>query len=91
MKLTPYSERCGMVVEDVQLADLSDEEIVELRGYFADHGVLFFRDQDLPPAEHLTRTPCTSRRSRMVTPCSSSTRPTATGIATMTALMVNTQ
>ncbi len=53
MKLTPYSENCGMVVQDVQLAKLSDDEIVELRAHFAEHGVLFFYDQDLPPAEHL--------------------------------------
>ncbi len=53
MKLTPYSENCGVVVEDIQLAQLSDNEVVELRQIFAEHGVLFFRNQDLPPAEHL--------------------------------------
>jgi len=53
MKLTPYSKNCGMVVEDVQLAQLSDKEIAELRQAFAEHGVLFFYNQDLPPAEHL--------------------------------------
>ncbi len=53
MKLTPYSEHCGMVVEDVQLAQLSDDDIAALRKVFAEHGVLFFYNQDLPPAEHL--------------------------------------
>ncbi len=53
MKLTPYTKNCGMIVEDIQLAQLSDEEIVELRRAFAEHGVLFFYNQDLPPAEHL--------------------------------------
>ena len=53
MQLKPYSEGCGMLVEDVQLADLSDADIEELRSHFADHGAIFFRDQALPPAEHL--------------------------------------
>lgn len=53
MKVTPFSEGCGVLVEDVQLARLSDPDIVELRSLFASHGVLFFREQQLPPAEHL--------------------------------------
>ena len=53
MELRPYSEKCGMVVEGIQLAELTDDQIIELRRHFAEHGVLFSYDQKLPPAEHL--------------------------------------
>ena len=41
------------MVEGVQLAQLTDAEIEEMRTAFATHGVLFLRNQDFPPAEHL--------------------------------------
>ncbi|MBT5387575.1 MAG: TauD/TfdA family dioxygenase [Porticoccaceae bacterium] len=44
---------CGALVSDLQLASLSDKELSELRGAFAEYGLLFFRDQVLPPEEHL--------------------------------------
>lgn len=53
MLVTPFSEGCGMLVKGVQLSQLSDTEIDELRVLCAEHGALFFREQDLPPAEHL--------------------------------------
>ena len=53
MQLTSFAAGCGMLVEGVQLAQLSDPEIEELRTAFATHGVLFLRNQELPPAEHL--------------------------------------
>ena len=53
MIVTPYSVGCGALVSGIQLATLSDNELTELRAAFAEHGVLFFRDQDFPPAQHL--------------------------------------
>ncbi|MGI9645850.1 MAG: TauD/TfdA dioxygenase family protein [Ilumatobacteraceae bacterium] len=53
MELTPYSPGCGVVVGDVQLADLSDADLDQLRAAFGEHGLLFFRDQDLSPGDHL--------------------------------------
>ena len=46
-------ENCGAVVSDLQLATMSDVELTELRSAFTKHGLLFFRDQELPPEEHL--------------------------------------
>ena len=34
MKLTPFSEGCGVLVEDVQLAELTDAEVEALRTEF---------------------------------------------------------
>lgn len=53
MKVSPYSRGCGGLVEDVQLASMSDAELEALRAAFAQYGLLFFRDQELPPEEHL--------------------------------------
>ncbi|MFA0813114.1 TauD/TfdA dioxygenase family protein [Microbulbifer epialgicus] len=53
MNISPYSKGCGALVEGVQLADLSDTEFSDLRRAFADHGVLFFRNQSLSPEDHL--------------------------------------
>lgn len=53
MKIEPFSEGCGVLVSDVQLAQLKDTEIDDLKSEFVAHGVLFFREQQLPPEEHL--------------------------------------
>ena len=53
MDLTPYSPGCGVVVDGVQLARLSDDELAEVRAAFNEHGLLFFRDQELSPDDHL--------------------------------------
>ena len=53
MKTREWSEHCGSLVENFQLAQARDDEIDKLRTLLAARGVLFFRDQDLPPAEHL--------------------------------------
>lgn len=52
MQVSPF-ENCGAVVSDLQLATMTDTELTELRSVFTKHGLLFFRDQDLPPQEHL--------------------------------------
>lgn len=53
MHVTPFSESCGALVTGVQLAELSDEALEALRGAFREHGLLFFRDQELSPDDHL--------------------------------------
>jgi taurine dioxygenase len=53
MKITLFSTGCGAVVNDIQLASLRDTQLVELREAFAEHGLLFFRDQQLNPEDHL--------------------------------------
>lgn len=53
MKISPYSVGCGALVSDVQLAQLTDSQLAGLREAFTEYGLLFFRDQDLNPEEHL--------------------------------------
>ncbi len=53
MKVSPFAPGCGVVVGDVQLATIEGAEIDTLRAAFAEHGVLFFRDQELAPDDHL--------------------------------------
>ena len=52
MQESPF-ENCGAVVSGLQLASITDAELDKLRTLFAEHGLLFFRDQVLPPEEHL--------------------------------------
>ncbi len=53
MQITPFSPGCGAVVNDLQLATLSDVQLGKLRAAFTDYGLLFFRDQALSPEGHL--------------------------------------
>lgn len=53
MKVSAISSGCGITVEGLNLADLSDKTIEELKRLFAEHGLLFFRDQVLSQANHL--------------------------------------
>ena len=53
MKITPFSANCGATVEDFQLASMTDDELANLRRAFTQHGLLFFRNQELSPEEHL--------------------------------------
>ncbi len=43
----------GAMVSRVNLRDIDDETLAELRHAFAAYSVLFFRDQDLTPEDHL--------------------------------------
>ena len=52
MQVSPF-ESCGAIVSDLQLATMTDADLTELRAAFSQHGVLFLRDQTLPPKEHL--------------------------------------
>lgn len=53
MNIEPYSPGCGAVVSDVQLARLDEDDLVQLRRAFSNHGLLFFRDQQLSEEDHL--------------------------------------
>ena len=53
MKITPFSANCGVTVENFQLASMTADELANLRQAFVQHGLLFFRDQELSPGEHL--------------------------------------
>jgi taurine dioxygenase len=44
---------CGAEVSGVQLGDLDAEGFEAVRRAFQQYGVLFFRDQDLPPQAHI--------------------------------------
>ena len=54
IQITPYSAAVGALISGVDLAaPLSDAEFGVIRQAFLDHGVLFFRDQQLSPEQHL--------------------------------------
>ena len=51
--VTPCSTAVGAEIAGVDLAGgISDEQLAELRLAFADHGVIFLRDQDITPDQH---------------------------------------
>ena len=52
--VTPFSSALGAVISGVDLsAPLDDATFATIRGAFLDHGVIFFRDQDISPEQHL--------------------------------------
>ncbi|MFB3077935.1 MAG: TauD/TfdA dioxygenase family protein, partial [Lysobacterales bacterium] len=54
LNVTPASTAIGAFVNGLDLKDeLSREVLTELRQAHAEHGVLFFRDQQLTPEEHV--------------------------------------
>lgn len=53
MKITEWSKECGALVSDAQLANIDATEMEELRSGLATYGVLFFRDQELTPSDHI--------------------------------------
>ena len=53
MKITPFTENCGVTIEGVNLAKLSKGEGQQIRKTFFEHGLIFFRDQDITPEQHL--------------------------------------
>ncbi|HAY67860.1 MAG TPA: taurine dioxygenase [Acidimicrobiaceae bacterium] len=52
MLITP--ERVGATVSDVDVRQLNDDATTQLANAWAEHGVLFFRDQELTPDDHIT-------------------------------------
>lgn len=53
MKIAPWTLQCGALVSDVQLADAGAIEIEAMHDALAEYGVLFFRDQQLAPEDHI--------------------------------------
>ena len=53
MQITPVSNSLGATVTDVDVRDLDDDAATRLVDAWAEHGVLFFRDQDLTPEQHI--------------------------------------
>ncbi|MBM4226273.1 MAG: taurine dioxygenase, partial [Gammaproteobacteria bacterium] len=50
----PIAGACGAMISGINLLEkVSDEAIAELRAAWLAHGVIFFRDQPLPPADFL--------------------------------------
>jgi taurine dioxygenase len=52
MLITP--QRVGAMVSEVDVRELDDAAATHLANAWAEHGVLFFRDQDLTPDDHIT-------------------------------------
>jgi len=52
MLITP--DQVGATVSDIDVRELDDAQAAELAQAWAAHGVLFFRDQDLTPDDHIT-------------------------------------
>ena len=52
--VTPLSPALGGEISGVDIATgVSDEQFAEIRQAFTDYGVIFFRDQDLTPDQHI--------------------------------------
>lgn len=51
--VTPTSPAVGAEIGGVDLRELSELQLAELRRAFAEHGVIFLRDQELTPEQHL--------------------------------------
>jgi len=50
----PIAGACGAMISGINLLEkISDEAIAEVRAAWLKHGVIFFRDQPLPPADFL--------------------------------------
>ena len=53
LSIVPFSSGCGALIDNLQLATCTDTEVDLLRQASSEFGVLFFRNQVLPPHEHL--------------------------------------
>ena len=53
MKVTPLDAPVGAEVSDVDVRSLDDADVAELAAAWAEYGVLFLRDQDLTPDDHI--------------------------------------
>lgn len=54
ISVTPLSPNVGAEIGQVDIAGgISDEQFVEIKKAFVDYGVIFFRDQDLTPDQHI--------------------------------------
>ena len=53
MRVTPLRQHVGAEISGVDLNDLDDGTVAEIRQVWLDHGVVFFRDQELTDASHV--------------------------------------
>ncbi len=53
MKVTPLEAPVGAEISDIDVRSLDDDDVAALAGAWAEHGVLFLRDQDITPDEHI--------------------------------------
>lgn len=53
LTITPLSRAVGAEISDVNVSALNDEQFNEIREASKKFGVIFFRDQDLTPEQHL--------------------------------------
>jgi taurine dioxygenase len=54
LQVTPLSPALGAEISGVDIAGgISDEQFAELRQAFADYAVIFLRDQDITPEQHI--------------------------------------
>lgn len=53
LNIKPVSGALGAEINDVDLGNLSDGELAEIRQAYSDYGVLFFRNQNLSPEQHI--------------------------------------
>ena len=52
MEIIPTSPAVGAEILGVDLRSITDDDFASIHQAFVDHGVIFFRDQDLSPADH---------------------------------------
>lgn len=53
LQIEPASEAVGAHISGVDLCNLSDADFKAVQQAFFEHGVLFFRDQEMTPDEHI--------------------------------------
>lgn len=53
MQISAFSPGCGVEMNAVQLAFMTDAQLETLRGALTEHGLVFFRGQQLSEEEHL--------------------------------------
>lgn len=53
MQIEPTTNAIGATVTNVDVRNLSDDAFAELRDAFQQHGVVFIRDQQLSPEDHI--------------------------------------
>ena len=53
MRIEAVSDAVGATVSDIDLRELTEGQAIDLNNAWAQHGVLFFRNQDLTPEQHL--------------------------------------
>jgi taurine dioxygenase len=53
IEISPYSPKCGVNIEGVDLANLTEQEFTEIKKAFIEHGLVFFRNQNITPEQHV--------------------------------------